>query len=422
MTKPHKTIISLFDGMSCGQKAFSNLNIPIKDYYASEIDKYAMSVTRYNFPDTKFIGSVTDITIEKLDNDHILLNSTHKICTDNLILIGGSPCQGFSFAGKRKGATTKCNIEITTLEQYLTLKSQNFEFQGQSYLFWEYIRILRTLQSINPNITFFLENVKMIKKWQSMFDVAVGIKPVEINSSLVSAQNRKRLYWTNINNGKIEQPEDRGILLRDIIQYEILDEKLYLKENNIEFMSKKYGNESRWQKFPNYINKKAGTVCVTSCKGLSRGVIILNESLQRDFYKNPLKSQDLINDYTNLIINKNITLKPQKTTNSLCNHVANIDMKGNDSIKRVYVTNGKSLTLTTMQGGHRQPKILCNFQNLVARKLSPIECERLQTLPDNYTAFGLDENFKKIKISNTQRYKMIGSEWTIAIIEHIFIY
>jgi DNA (cytosine-5)-methyltransferase 3A len=134
-------VLSLFDGCSCGQQALERANIKVNNYFASEIDKYAIKVTMANYPNTIQLGSVVDIKgadLPKID-----------------LLIGGSPCQSFSFAGKRKGMSTKCNQEILTLEQYLELKEDGFQFEGQSYLFWEYVRILN---EVKPKY-FLLENV-----------------------------------------------------------------------------------------------------------------------------------------------------------------------------------------------------------------------------------------------------------------------
>ena len=203
--------VSLFDGMSCLQLALNKIGkIPTK-YFASEVDKYAMQVTMANFPNTMQIGDVRNVKGSDIGFVHLLA--------------GGSPCQSFSFAGKRKGMSTKDNIEILTLDHYLELKSQNFEFEGQSYLFWEYMRILEELRVINPNIKFLLENVVMGEKWQNILTRAIGISPIQINSALVCAQNRNRVYWTNIAaepDGlfgdlvcKIPQPKDKGILLKD---------------------------------------------------------------------------------------------------------------------------------------------------------------------------------------------------------------
>ena len=148
-------VVSLFDGMSCCQQALERAGIKIDTYYASEVDKYAIQVTQANYPNTIQLGDVRNIKGSDLGFIQILA--------------GGSPCQSFSFAGKRKGMSTKDNIEVFTLDHYLELKSQNFEFEGQSYLFWEYMRILQELRAINPDIYFLLENVEMGEKWEKIF-------------------------------------------------------------------------------------------------------------------------------------------------------------------------------------------------------------------------------------------------------------
>ena len=225
-------VLSLFDGMSCGQIALRDLGIPIEMYYASEIDKFAIQQTQLNFPDTVQLGDVRNIDVDKLcENGEIDL------------LIGGSPCVNLSFAGKRAGLATKENMEILTLGQYLDLKEADFEFEGQSYLFWEFMRVLTALRRRNPNIMFLLENVEMGKKWESVLSDAIGIRGVHINSALVSAQNRKRIYWSNIRVRKeglfgyrytdIPQPTDRGIILKDILETEV-EEKYYLKDEVVQ--------------------------------------------------------------------------------------------------------------------------------------------------------------------------------------------
>lgn len=189
-------VLSLFDGMSCGQIALREAGIKVNKYFASEIDKFAIQQTQHNFPDTVQLGSVTGV--RAADLPHIDL------------LIGGSPCQGFSFAGKQL----------------------NFN-DPRSVLFFEYVRILREIQEYNPGVLFLLENVRMRKECEQVITDQLGLEPVVINSALVSAQNRVRLYWTNIRTREeanlfdtkvftnIPQPEDRGIYLRDILEDEV---------------------------------------------------------------------------------------------------------------------------------------------------------------------------------------------------------
>lgn len=364
------TVLSLFDGMSCGQQAINRLGIKENyTYFSSEVDKYAMQVTRYNYPNTIFLGSVTDITIERYSETEVLINGKYLVDVRNLILIGGSPCQGFSFAGKQKGASAISeksgeiiHIDITTLEQYLDLKEKEFEFNGQSYLFWEYIRIKNALQEVNPELIFLLENVKMTKKWSGMFDEAVGVESTQINSSLVSAQNRPRLYWSN-KSDNIKQPKDKNILLHLILENKV-DEKYYLSEKAIRYINR----EDRITKKLTAINGEKA-LCLMS---------------QYDQSKNG----------TFLCVDSNGRIDEFKTGT-----VTQRYYKGSEN----YGSNPFILNVNTMR----------------YRKLTPIECERLQTVDDNYTAKGLDENFKEVKVSDTQRYKMIGNGWTVYAIVHI---
>jgi DNA (cytosine-5)-methyltransferase 3A len=171
-------VLSLFDGISCGQIALNKANIPYNNYFASEIDKNAIKVTQHHYPNTVQLGDVTKIEFiaSKID-----------------LLIGGSPCQSFSSAGNRNG------------------------FDGKSGLFWEYVRVLN---EVKPTY-FLLENVVMKKEWEDIITKELGVEPIKINSSLVSAQNRVRLYWTNIPGVGI--PEDRGITLNDVLEIDSND-------------------------------------------------------------------------------------------------------------------------------------------------------------------------------------------------------
>lgn len=308
-------VLSLFDGISCGHLALDKVGIPIEKYYASEIDKYAMQVTQKNYPSTIQLGDVTKIAFK---NGTIYTKNNDYYIGDVDILIGGSPCQSFTFAGKREGMITDENIEITTLEQYLELKENGFAFKGQSYLFWEYARLLK---EVKPKY-FLLENVKMQKHWQNVITNTVGVNPIRFNSQLLSAQRRDRLYWTNINNGNIELPNDLGVLLKDVVR-EQDDYKYHLSKIHHQAFLKSY----KWT--PNYLNEKS-------------------RPLLASYYKQPPHC----------------------------------------------------------------PYIPCKKSESGYRMLSPIECERLQTLSDNYTE----------GISKTQRYKCIGNGWTVDVIAYILSY
>ena len=271
-------------------------------YYASEIDKYAIQVTQKNFPDTIQLGNIREVKasgLPKID-----------------LLIGGSPCQDVSFAGKGKGL-----------------------IDGErSSLFFEFVRLY---QELKPKY-FILENVKMKKNSEAIITHCLGVQPIEINSSLFSAQNRKRLYWTNIPLDDLLK--DKGIKLKDILENGIVDRD---KSHCIDANYFKGGN------LKSYFEKHR------------RQLVFSNDGL--------------------------------------C-HVGEADINGYDLLKRVYHPEGKAPTLNSMGGGNREPKVL--VEQLKWRKLTPLECERLQTVPDNYTQ----------GVSNTQRYKMLGNGMTVDVI------
>ncbi len=292
-------VLSLFDGMSCGQLVISQLGFNY-EYYASEIDKHAIAVTMSNFPDTIQLGSVEHWPLWSID------------FADIDLIIGGSPCQGFSFAGKQL----------------------NFE-DPRSKLFFVYVEILNYIRSVNPNVKFLLENVKMKKEYEAVISEQLGVQPIEINSNLVSAQNRKRLYWTNI--AGVTQPEDRGIYLKDILQEEV-DEKYYLSDKGLSGMLA-------------HRERNAG-------KGNGFGVQFISGESE----------------------------------------------KANTVLQRYY-KDCKDNTL--IASGRDKTGVLLTDKRI--RRLTPIECERLQTVPDNYTAV----------VSDTQRYRMLGNGWTVEVIKHI---
>lgn len=301
-------VLSVFNGFSGARVALEKAGLHCDKYFSSEIDKYANQITHKNYPDTIDLGDVT----KWRDWDWVLPEID--------LLIGGSPCQGFSLAGKQL----------------------NFE-DPRSKLFFEFVDILNYYK---PKY-FLLENVKMKKEYQDVISDLLGVEPIEINSNLVSAQNRKRLYWTNIQG--VSQPEDKGILLKDILEYGFVDGK---KSYCIDASYYKGGNLKQ------YFEKHR------------RQLVFDNE-------------------------------------HSGCIEVGKAAVNGHDFLKRVYSPCGKSPTLTAVCGGNQERKIAVDSKHW--RKLTPIECERLQTLPDNYTE----------GVSNTQRYKMLGNGFTVDVIAHI---
>jgi DNA-cytosine methyltransferase len=374
MSREVRNVLSLFDGMSCGQQALERAGIKYNKYYASEIDKYAIKVTQHNYPNTIQLGSVTEVDVADLEPIDLL--------------IGGSPCQSFSFVGKRNGMTTSCNEEIYTLERYLELKADGFQFEGESYLFWEYMRILTDIRKYNPDVLFLLENVEMGAKWERVLSEAIGIYGVHINSALVSAQNRKRIYWTNIRvreeglfgelHSDIPQPEDRGILLKDILEDDV-DEKYYLSDKMLNYFngnSKKMKDAGNGFSFSPTIGDKKAKAVTTKCGGRmdDEYIIVIPEATAKSY----------------------VEIEPGE-----CFDAENVNSKTRRGRKMV----NKSNCLMA-----KKTDFMHYSQNARIRRLTPIECERLQTVEDNYTSC----------VSDTQRYKMLGNGWTVEVIKHIF--
>jgi len=319
-----RNVLSVFNGMSCGNIALDKAGIEFDNYYSSEVDKYAIQVTQANYPNTIQLGDVTKWREWGIDWSTIDL------------FIGGSPCQGFSFAGKQLA----------------------FD-DPRSKLFFEFVEILNHIKSFNPNVRFMLENVRMKKGYLEVINRYLGVEPIFINSSLVSAQNRVRIYWSN---WPVNQPKDQGVALRDI-----------MLENTDEYV--KVSKKGRYKKFQNKDS------CFTA-GGNSGG----NHS-----------------DMELLGVAKN-----------RCYHIGEaLGINGHDLIKRIYADYGKSPTVTCITGGNQYSKIAVD--DYMWRRLTVRECARLQTVPEQVIDVILS-----CGVSNSQLYKMIGNGWTVDIIAHIF--
>lgn len=305
-------VLSLFDGISCGRLALERAGIPVKRYVAYEIDKYALQVSNHNWNDIEQRGSVVDADFAEFEGFDLV--------------IGGSPCQGFSYAGKQL----------------------NFEDE-RSKLFFEFVRAIK---EVKPKY-FLLENTPMKKEYENIITEYMGVQPILINSELLSAQSRKRLYWTNIPN--IQQPEDKNILLEDIVEEDALVDR-----------------------------DKAHAIIAS-----------IGRTTHREYFKK----------FQGQMVFSAIMLS---------------NIYGGFKEKKPRVHLKKSVTIRAGQGGGHIPSLviegkakdfsLDDFKKCI-RKVTPLECERLQTLPDGYTDVG---------ISNTQRYKCIGNGWTVDVIAHIF--
>jgi DNA (cytosine-5)-methyltransferase 3A len=348
---------------------------------------------------------------------------------------------------------TKCDVEILTLSHYLELKSQNFEFEGQSYLFWEYMRILDELRAINPNIKFLLENVLMGEKWQKILTRAIGINPIKINSALISAQNRQRLYWTNIASVQdglfgdlvcsIPQPKDKGILLKDILETEVAD-KYFISSAMINRIARSNNGEKCFAD-----NQKSMCLAAGYYKqGRDNQLITVHNTMPRSsktgkggtgpLSRNDGKTNCLDTGNTNAIEIQCVAMRGRNPENPK-SRVAGLPTEQQLEPRN----DGKTNCLTSVQKdnlvaygcdyrkdeGFRVRKTeksstlmararedvygtgLVKTQSNI-RRLTPTECERLQTVPDNYTNH----------VSDTQRYRMLGNGWTIDVIAYIFSY
>jgi DNA (cytosine-5)-methyltransferase 3A len=364
------TVLSLFDGMSCGQLALQKLGIKVKQYYAAEIDKHAIQVTQHNFPNTIQLGDVTKVFAKDLPKIDLL--------------IGGSPCQGFSFAGKQLA----------------------FD-DPRSKLFFEFVRLKN---ECNPTY-FMLENVKMKKEFELIISKYMGVAPIEINSALLSAQNRVRLYWTNIANEPfglfgdmqctIPQPKDKGILLGDILESDV-PEKYFISDKAIERLNKAALLGIKAKVDP----EKSGTITIKNQSGqlaIDNSTTLIVASRGRN-PENP-KSRE-----SGLETEQHLEPRFDGKTNCLTsvqkdNYVIYAD--GYEQDNRAYFESGKSGCLDIKPA---RQKVLLEREWKI-RRLTTKECKILQTIPDEY-----DMSI----VSDTQQYRMLGNGWTVDVIAYIF--
>lgn len=303
MKEKELNVLSLFDGMACGRIALERAGLKVKNYIASEIDKYAITIAKKNYPDIKHIGDVSKVSIYyNAETDTTTISyecGFFRIKGKIDIIIGGSPCQGFSNAG--------AGLNFT---------------DPRSALFFEYVRLFNQCREFNDNLIYLLENVCMKKEWAEVISKFLSVMPIQIDSALVSAQTRNRLYWTNIPN--VKQPKDMGIYWCDV--FEENGTALYYTEKSFNWLFKDPKRKAKYKEYGRFDKVKMQMLEKSHHKGYS---------------------------------------------NQRCFGI--IDNKG-------------------------------------TRYITPIECERLQNVPDNYTQ----------GVSNSQRYMMLGNGWNVNTITHIF--
>lgn len=395
-------ILSLFDGISCGRLALERVGLPVEQYDAFEIDRYAITISKKNFPDIVHHGDVFDGDFTKFKGYDLLL--------------GGSPCTYWSIAKKGRETT-----------------SDGMGFK----LFMEYVRALR-----ESECKYFLyeNNYSIHQNIKDEISKHLGVQPIMINSALVSGQNRKRCYWTNIPN--VTQPNDSGIILADVLENTVGGKShtipaTYYKAG--EKLFSPYGSEMAKQRIavPICVNSQSGNSTIPTRKQPS-----LSERIYSVYGKNPALTSGF---HTNIAVSvetvtepvgaaqrgryvdgnkteQHIEVRPDGKSNCLtrvrkdslvCTPVRIGQIGKGGQGQRIYSVCGKSVTMTANGGGTGGKTGLYKIDlpdgDYIIRKLTPIEAERLQTLHDNYTA----------GISNTQRYKCIGNGWTVDVIAHI---
>lgn len=381
-------VLSLFDGISCGRLALERAGLPVECYDAFEIDKYAVTVSERNYPDIVHHGNVFDGDFTQFKGYDLLL--------------GGSPCTYWSIAKKGRETT-----------------SDGMGFK----LFMEYVRALR-----ESECRYFLyeNNYSIHQNIKDEISNYLGVEPIMINSALLSAQNRKRCYWTNIPN--VTQPDDLGIMLADVLENGVpWQDKSYCMTASYDG-AVLYNTLERKQRtmvaIPvNTVNGKSHTVPATYYKAGTnlfpsfhaensrQKIAVPVGAAQRGRYNGGDKTEQHIEVRDD---GKSYCLTTVQKDTLVCAPIRVGQYGKGGQGQRIYSVRGKSVTLSANGGGQGAKTGLYKIDlpdgDYIIRKLTPIEAERLQTLPDNYTA----------GISNTQRYKCIGNGWTVDVIAHIF--
>lgn len=405
-------VLSLFDGISCGRLALERAGIPVEKYYSSEIDKYAIAVAQKNYPDTIQIGDVTQINFADY--------------ADIDLLIGGSPCQDLSIAKQNREGLRG----------------------ARSGLFWKYVE---ALEVIHPKY-FLLENVASMRNedrdaiTETLRKLYPETECIMINSALVSAQQRKRYYWTNWH---VEQPQDKGILLKDILEsgqvirgdksHAVISsagrttEREYFKKNQGDL--KAYCLDANYYKggsLEHNLEKHNRELVAVPCALRTREDE--TDKYKRLETKNDNKANSLTSVQTDSMVAEPVTKRslnnlrtPEEKaktllssmwkgsqSNGMTNVLERIGTIGKGGQgDRIYSVRGKSVCLNANGGGRGAKTGLYKVDlpdgDYIIRKLTPVECERLQTLPDGWTS----------GVSNTQRYKAIGNGWTVDVIAWI---
>ena len=386
-------VVSLFDGIACGRVALERAGIAVSRFVAFEIDKYPRSISRYRYPDIIHGGDVLEADFSKFAGYDLVM--------------GGSPCTFWSIA--------KANREV-----------------DKDGMGWKlFMRFVEAIQQIRPRY-FLYENVaSMPKEIKAFISEELGCEPILINSALVSAQQRKRLYWTNIPN--ITQPDDRGILLRNILEsglaYQDKSHCMVASYPGAEFKNSITRKQRTMVAEPITLRPKAQTLCAQFYKENVKSLITRNKRglLVAEEVGAALRTrEDEAGKFKRLEVRhdgKLNAITTGQTDSVVCSpiRVGEIGKGGQGS--RIYSVQGKTVALMANGGGRGAQTGLYKVDlpdgDYTIRKLTPIETERCQTLPDTYTAFGVDDSGKEVKISNTQRYKAIGNGWTVDVIAHI---